>query len=350
MSDNASNSKRIIFDFLKQSDLIYSNLQGYVNQKYERPISGYSFNDLSDLYQALAQENINEYSSLIENIENILKVNIKCLSIKQLLILANNGNLSQELEVRIIEKLEYLAETVFRKEKIEKSENNYLKIFRNNSMFQALKPGVQALIKFGKYQDGYVPSKKLLQYLEIDDSKTFNFLSSKVSKNQNHAKISQSEQKMTDYFKELNFSYQQNVILDGIYQLDFIVKNLRENEQQKKQDEGQNVKSIVFEIDGQYHLNSNGIHHQQDKITLLTQYDINAQDSLIHVYPRADENTSCCNFVNLKTRKKLEYLIRCGYIVVTVDTRLLYQSTKSEVLEQIKSLIASIQKNEKNEK
>ena len=60
MSDNASNSKRIIFDFLKQSDLIYSNLQGYVNQKYERPISGYSFNDLSDLYQALAQENINE--------------------------------------------------------------------------------------------------------------------------------------------------------------------------------------------------------------------------------------------------------------------------------------------------
>ena len=106
--------------------------------------------------------------------------------------------------------------------------------------------------------------------MEIDDSKTFNFLSSKVSKNQNHAKISQSEQKMTDYFKELNFSYQQNVILDGIYQLDFIVKNLRENEQQKKQDEGQNVKSIVFEIDGQYHLNSNGIHHQQDKITLLT--------------------------------------------------------------------------------
>ena len=143
--------------------------------------------------------------------------------------------------------------------------------------------------------------------------------------NQNRdAKQSKSEKRLSETLKSMNLNFKENVDFEGVFQLDFVVES-DSNKFQKQ-------RTIAIEVNGQYHLNSNGVFHLRDKRQLLRRYQLSSDQSL---QESVEGITQDDKILNLKTRRKYAYLLQRGFEVVSIDSKLLHHSDQEELSEEL---------------
>lgn len=310
------------FGSLEMIESLTQGLQGHIENKVDFNVSEYSLNDIADLFQVLSMENIQEFSSVLGKMEGILRKNMDILTNKQILILANYGCLDSEIESEVLKKVEYLAKGALKRQKKSPTEANLSQFLSKNMMLQALKPKVQSAKLFNNSSEDYIPSTKMLKYLQISQNRT---QPSYKKEGFQSSKLSRSEEKFIQILDQLNIQYTQNQLFHNLYQLDFVVDHLKEGE----------ISQIAIEINGQYHLNLNGVYHNNDKRSLISSYSLEENEShgtrLVQTFPTPETDL----ILNLKTRRKYEYLIKCGVNVISIDTKLFFQREDDQMIVEL---------------
>lgn len=310
------------FELVKK---IRQDIVGYINQSQSNISPPFlSLNDLAEVFQYFSYENMQDFEGLRLEILQILVHYQESLTLKQLLILANYGGMSEKIESLILQRVSEAVRLEAQKFKRQATAQDEVRFAQANKMLMSLKTVVHFGVDHGLGGVIYKPSSKMREYVGLfpatEPKKSFEV--------QKQSKRSKSEKKVQEILTEMGAKFEFDVGFEGMFQLDFLLTVDKNDAQPPRQ--------IALEVNGQYHLNSNGIFHFPEQRRLLRKFEL-APDGSLH--EKNGEIDSKDLILNLKTTRKYTYLLKKGLEVVSLDSRLLHEANSNDIRELLLEVI-----------